>query len=278
MSTELSAVQTYFAKLGLAPEVADIYLALQTHGPLSISELARHSGVERTRIYRLIDQLMESSLIEIEPGSKRGMLKAAPIANLQILITQRELELQSLQDELQLVEQLLGRNSLSTPATHIQTHQGVGTRDRIYQYIQEARSEACGILQMPSPLGESAVDDQQTAEKWITECNKRDLKFRAIISQSETDDNTANTDQATKIWQPKSDGTQQLKQATLRVITASTFPILLSTIVYDDVVIYIDKQHGEDYAVQTRNFKIAGLQRQLFELLWDQAHEMSSRN
>jgi len=88
MSRDSQLVQTYFAKLGLAPEIADIYLALYAQGPQTISELSRSSGVERTRIYRLIDSLMEHNLIEVETQYKRGIIKAAPISNLNILISQ----------------------------------------------------------------------------------------------------------------------------------------------------------------------------------------------
>ncbi len=85
-----SAVRTYFSKLGLEREIADIYLALHAHGPQTISALSRNSGVERTRIYRLVDKLLLSNLIELESHSKRGIVKAAPVSNLRILINQKE--------------------------------------------------------------------------------------------------------------------------------------------------------------------------------------------
>lgn len=90
MLTDTGAVKAYFAKLGFESEIADIYLALHTYGAQTISELSRNSKVERTRIYRLIDRLMESNLIELETRYKRGAIKAAPIANLNILISQKE--------------------------------------------------------------------------------------------------------------------------------------------------------------------------------------------
>ena len=89
MAMDTGAIRTYFAKLGLEAEIADIYLALHTYGPQSISQLSRNSRVERTRIYRLIDQLMDSNLIEVESPQKRGIIKAAPIANLHILLPKK---------------------------------------------------------------------------------------------------------------------------------------------------------------------------------------------
>ncbi|HEY5667747.1 MAG TPA: helix-turn-helix domain-containing protein [Candidatus Saccharimonadales bacterium] len=117
---ERSAVRTYFAKLGLEPEIADLYLALYAHGPQSISSLSRISGVERTRIYRLIDQLLDSNLVELATQNKRGIVKAAPVSNLRILINRREEELKNLTDELELIEQALSHNSLSHGQIRIQ--------------------------------------------------------------------------------------------------------------------------------------------------------------
>lgn len=124
MLTDVRAVRTYFAKLGLDQEIADIYLALYTHGPQTISSLSRTSGIERTRIYRLIDQLLDSNLVELEAQGKRGIIKAAPISNLRILINQREQELKNLTDELELMEQVLSRNSLSYGHTRVQVFPG----------------------------------------------------------------------------------------------------------------------------------------------------------
>jgi sugar-specific transcriptional regulator TrmB len=124
MLTDVTAVRTYFAKLGLEQEIADIYLALYTHGPQHIASLSRLSGVERTRIYRLIDKLLESNLVEVDAGQTRGTIKAAPISNLRILINQRAEQLKNLTDELELMEQVLSRNSLSLGRTRVQIFPG----------------------------------------------------------------------------------------------------------------------------------------------------------
>lgn len=89
MSQDTLVLREYFSKLGLEPEIAELYLALHTYGPQSISELSRRSKVERTRIYRLIDVLAEANLIEVETHYKRSILRAAPVSNLQILLSKK---------------------------------------------------------------------------------------------------------------------------------------------------------------------------------------------
>src|SRR5208282_2517584 len=100
-------VYEYFKQLGIDSKATDVYLTLVAHGPLSISELSRNSGVERTHIYRLVDKLAELNLIEIEKEFKRSIVKPAPITNLHILLSKKEQDLKYLQEKLGSIEQLL---------------------------------------------------------------------------------------------------------------------------------------------------------------------------
>src|SRR5216117_1643330 len=99
MDNGLEQLKAYCVRLGLEPQVADIYYALQAQGPQTISELARTSGVERVQIYRLLDHFRTSGLVEVETRYKRSILHAAPITKLQVLLSKREQELKDLQQE-----------------------------------------------------------------------------------------------------------------------------------------------------------------------------------
>jgi sugar-specific transcriptional regulator TrmB len=156
MLLSVSALRTYFVKLGLDNNIADLYLALYNKGPQSISALSRNSGIERTRIYRLIDKLLESSLIEVVPQQHgRGIIKAAPIANLRILINKREQELKNLTDELELMEQVIVQNSLSYANTRVQIFIGQeGTKQMLINELEKAQNTiyGCGSLNIFDPI------------------------------------------------------------------------------------------------------------------------------
>jgi len=175
MLTDVSAVRTYFAKLGLDQEVADIYLALYSHGPQHIAALSRLSGVERTRIYRLIDTLLESNLIEVDSSQTRGIIKAAPISNLRILINQRAEELKNLTDELELMEQVLSRNSLSHGHTRLQMFPGAeGLRQMMLRELR-ADTEVAGYTHpdLSTALGNKFEDDLSDDQKKRLEASRR---------------------------------------------------------------------------------------------------------
>ena len=171
-----ATIRTYFAKLGLEPEIADIYIALYVHGPQTITELSRSSGVERTRIYRLIDNLLESNLFEVDNKRKRGLIKAAPISNLRILISQKEQQVTHLKDELELIEQTLAHNSLASPASQVRFYNNhAGIQQMLWNELDSSTEVMCINFRILEPsVGKEFIS------QWSDEFAKRGLHSRSM--------------------------------------------------------------------------------------------------
>lgn len=260
MLTDTTAVQDYFAKLGFEPEIANIYLALYAEGPQTISALARSSKVERTKIYRLIDVLMEANLIEVESHYKRGVIKAAPISNLHILISQKEQELKSLQDTLELIQQVLSRNSLSNPATRVQFYSGIEGLRQMQWNQTSAKSELLAIRHEPleTTLGKTFTT------RWADAINQAGLSLRLAC--------TPDFDAKNHAWYKKENVPEVLNNIRTKVIDPATFLIKQNTDIWDDVVAYYNWKDGDIYGVEMYNQDIADMQRTFFETLWQQAN------
>ncbi|HSW99046.1 MAG TPA: helix-turn-helix domain-containing protein [Candidatus Saccharimonadales bacterium] len=250
------AIRTYFAKLGLEREIADLYLALHTDGPQTISALSRSAQVERTRIYRLIDKLLASNLIEVEMHYKRGVIKAAPIANLHILINQKEQELRALQDELGLVERVLARNSLSSPATRVQFYRGPeGIRQMLWNELQATDT----LLGYHYQILDSGVGNA-FMHRWAAEVESRGLQRRVMFGEAYV-----------ASWRARKPAGQRIKGIAYHYLPADVLPITHSCDVYDDVVAYYNWQDGEVFGIEIHNKQIAAAQRRLLEGLWAQS-------
>jgi sugar-specific transcriptional regulator TrmB len=255
MAADVRAIRTYFSKLGLDKEIADIYLALHSYGPQSISQLSRNAHVERTRIYRLIDQLMESNLIEVESHNTRGIIKAAPIANLHILIAQKAQELKSLQDELGLIEQVLARNSLSSPAGRVQVYDGPEATKQIWRNAAAATSEVLAVLY--KDLSESM--DADFRRRWVESVNQHENRLRIIYA----------ADLQRSPLMPT--GTASPRTWESRAVAKDTFPVSHSSIIYDDVIASFYWQDTQVFGMEIYNSEAAKAQRAYFELLWAKA-------
>jgi DNA-binding MarR family transcriptional regulator len=253
MLTETAAVRGYFKKLGLEPAVADIYLALHTHGPQSISELARNAKVERTRIYRLIDTLLDAALIELEAGNKRGIIKAAPIANLRTLINQRRQDLRSLEDELELIEQVLARNSLSSPAVQTQMFYGPEGLRQMLQRELQAKTTIVG--QEYRPLEESV--GKTFMAQWWENFDAHNLSARFLYNSGLLRAQSAARKAGTFV--------QPNEKAIFTSVDTATLSIQHSMRVFDRTIHHYFWQDGEIYGLAIQNEALATSQRQLFE-------------
>lgn len=255
MLTDVAAVRTYFGKLGLAPEIADLYLSLHANGPQSISALSRSSGVERTRIYRLIDALLASSLVEVENHNKRGIIKAAPIANLRILISQKEQDIKSLQDELELIEQVLARNSLSNPTTRVQFYRGPEGIRQMQWNLLRAKSEIASIMHEPM----HSITGETFYKRWVEQWEAGDNSCRIILD--------AHFHSISDPWHAKHH-TRRPKNHQTRELAPSVMPITFAMDIYDKVVTFYNWHDGEVFGIEMYNQHIADAQRIFFEMLW----------
>jgi sugar-specific transcriptional regulator TrmB len=263
MPQDISPMHEYFAKLGLEPEIADIYLALQAYGPQSIMQLARNSKLERTRLYRLIDTLADSHLLEVEVHYKRKIYKAAPIANLQILLTRKEQELRELHDGLHDLQQSIHAGSLHSPLTHVQFYKGKEGVKQMFWNQTKSKTESLSILyeNMQNKTNLSYF------ERWVDRCNSAHITFRSIVS-----DHFLSTQQE---WYG-GHGNERLKFWQGRYVSDAVFPITHSMVTYDDVVAYYNWKGGEIFGVEIYNQQIADAQKRFFEMLWEQGKPLQN--
>lgn len=255
MIGDTQAIRSYFFKLGLSSEIADIYIALYAYEAQTISELARHSGVERTRIYRLMDELKASNLVEIETQYKKSIFRAAPITNLQILISKKEQEVRELHADLAKLRSSLEYSSLASPATRVQVYQGVDGIKQMVWNETKGSSENLSILyeNMQARTGRAFF------ERWVRRCNERSIAFRSIIS-----DHFVTTQ---KQWYKKH-GNERLAYWQGLYVPDSIFAITHSTVIYDDVTAYYNWKDGKVFGIEIHNAEIATAQRTFFELAW----------
>jgi sugar-specific transcriptional regulator TrmB len=258
MSNDISPMHEYFAKLGLEPDIAEIYLTLNAYGAQSLLQLSRNAAIERTRLYRLIDTLVDCHLIEIETHYKRKIYKAAPISNLQVLLSRREQELRDLRVDLHHLQNNFQPSSISSPLTHVQFYKGAeGVKQMLWNQTK-AKTENLSILY------ENMQHKTNSAffERWVDRSNQQELKFRSIVG-----DYFLSTQRK---WYSSHDN-EKLKFWEGRYIDNAVYPITHSTNVYDNVVAYFNWRDGEVFGIEVYNQEVADAQRQFFEILWDKS-------
>lgn len=257
MPKDTDALRDYFQKLGLAPEIADLYLTLHAYGPQTITGLARLANIERTRVYRLLDHLTSTNLVETETQYKRVILHAAPIMNLQILLSKREQEVRNLQDELHHLHRKIN-NLPHNHLTRVQFYRGDDGNKQMFWNQTKAQGETVAIL----------FETMQTKtnlaffERWVRKCNERGQTFRGLVGDHFME--------SLQTWY-SAHSNERLEHWESRYLPPEVFPITHSTVTYDGVVGYYNWRGGEIFGVELYNQEIAEAQRHTFEMLWQKA-------
>lgn len=238
--------------------VADLFLALYTHGPQTVSELSRNSGIERTRVYRLLDKLRELNLLEIEVRYKRHIYTAAPIGNLRVHIEQQQRQLKGILSELDAIEELLPPNSLTSSTTRVQFYQGNEGVKQMLWHQNRAKTSMLAILCKNLQLS----TDEQFYERWVTRQNELGTQFRGIIS----DEFIASQ----KAWYGDQQ-TTRLKNWQPRYISKNLLPITHNQVIYNDVVAFFNWKDGDVFGIEIYNKQIAEMHRYFFKAYWHMA-------
>lgn len=251
----LKIVREYFAQLAFDTDMADAYIALYAGGPQSISELSRAINIERTRVYRLLDQLKNVQLVETEVRYKRSIIKAAPISNLRILIAQKEQEVAALRGQLDIVEQTLGKDVLSSPSTRVQFYSGYrGLKQMLWNELR-AEGEIVGYAHR---IFEEGVG-KDLILSWTEQFQHRKLRSRLLTgSEWHMSWNTAG----------KRGSGLRVKGIQYNYLAPDIFAINHARDIYNDVVAYFQWKDGEIFGFEIYNQEIANAERQIFEAFW----------
>lgn len=260
MAATSPLIYDYFEKLGFDKTFADIYIALYSGGAQNISQLSRNAGVERTLLYRLLPNLTASGLIETQTEQSRGVIKAAPFSNLQMMISKKEQQLEDLKTALPLIEQSLGPRSLESVDTRVQLYRGEDGVKQMLWNETKSKTDVDGILYENIQI----KTNTKFFDRWVQACNDSKVNFRGIVSdqfiKSQQNWYSNGEDHRLENWQS-------------RRINPDIYAIAHSTVVYNNVVAHFNWDDTEVFGIEVYNQQIADSQRQLFNILWTTSKE-----
>ena len=240
--------------LGLTDKQTEIYLLLLKQGVTSLLQLSRLSSINRTTIYRVVEDLKKVNLIE-EILDDRGIkVKAVQPENLQLLLNQKETELTNLKTNLPgLISGLSAIKDQPSQSTEVVYFRGQNGLRQLLWNVLKAKGESVGYgyADWNQSVG------KEFAEKLRTERVKRKIYDREI----------QNTDQAGPIstW-TKVKNYSQVYQA--RFLSSKIINIKHDTYIYNDVFAFFNFYQGEMFGIEIHNSEIAKTQKQIFEVLW----------
>ena len=245
-------LKTFLIKLGLDNQESDIFASLCRLGPATVFQLAKESKINRTTLYRRIEEIQQKGLLETIVEEKRLLVKTVDFAQLENLVLQKADEAEFLQKNIPIIKSLLNSEyGMVQPGTKVLFYKGQeGIRQMVWHTLR-AKSEIVGFTfrDLTEAVG------LKFASRWHEEFLLRGLRMRDIIG-----DEYLNNQKTAFAY------SQEVFQS--RYLPSSILSIDHQTDIYDDVVAFYNWHEGEVFGVEIQNDKVASMQRQIFEILW----------
>jgi sugar-specific transcriptional regulator TrmB len=260
VSDKTDRLQKSLYQFGLTHNESAVYLHLVSHGFQSVLAISRILQLPRTRIYRIIDKLMQKKLV-VQKLDERGMkFGAADPARFKQLIQQKQLEVTELNKSYDtLFTQIQSLQNKQLPKTDVLYFSGKAG----LQQITYNSTKAHGILRIYEGVNDmSAFMSQKLAEDFRRHFVENNVIVHQLTPFTTIDNHTENTD-FTKAHMK------------IRYIDPTDITIGPDILIYDNVFALYQTQEDELIGIEMHNAAIATMQKQLFDFIWDKAIPMN---
>jgi len=230
-------------QIGLEEKQAKIYLACLELGETSIKEIARKSGVKRTSVYDVIDEMINSGLIKVTTKAKKKRFIASEPEELKTIIKKREILLD------QIMPQLGALNNSGLTKPKVWFYEGVDGLKKVYDDTIEHKNST--IYQWASNDIFEAIEAD-----WLFDYVKRRVKTKTKALCIATD--------TKEIRDFKSKDIAQLRE--IKIVPKELFPFKIELDVYGNRVAMIS---GKDkIGVIIESDPISSTLKMIFKLCW----------
>ncbi len=248
-----TSLRKVIGQVGLTIKHAVVYEKLlggQAATPLG---LARETKLNRSSLYRYLEELRDKGLVELVLGDKTSKYVANPDGLIQYL-SREEARIDSLKTAIPtLVAEM--EKAKQTKVSDVRYFQGVsGLKQMLWNVVASGKDYVgLGYEDWNTSVGKIYAEKLR-AKNMETRAKSREIS-------NHPDDDFGYTELGSKY--------QTVYEH--RPIAASILEIKHDTYIYGDVFAYYYHYQGEYFGVEIHNAEIARTERQMFEILWNLA-------
>lgn len=247
---------------GLTQEESSIYLSLLENNSSSALTISRHTHLSRTKVYRILDKLIQKQLIIQEYNQSGFKFKANHPSQLEFIITQKEAEIISLKQSLhQTVNLLQSHLNINHPNSQILYYRGQKGLSQVNWNLLHAKKE---FLSYEVDTADAYLPHHE-AEKLRQALIDKNITSKTLMNKKISD----NFSQIPKVY---------LFQET-RYISPKILTIKSDIFIYNDIFTICHYLDNHDiFCLEIKNQFLADMQKQVFEVVWHQARPFQNSN
>lgn len=242
--------------LGLGADEASLYLAL-LQGPGTHLGLSRLTGINRSRVYRLVEQLEKRSLVTRRSDDQGVFLVAADPSTLEVELVTQEQKLKHQRRVLnQLVPSLDALQFSEESSFVVRTYEGVEGFKQMLWHELKAKGEAL-------VFGDGPIEALVPSRRWAEQHRQRSVEASYRIRE------LMNPGAKKEVFTANEAFLQHHYQA--RHLPPATLLLEQQIVIYNDTVATYHWRHGQKAGVEIINASFAHMMRQTFERFWHMA-------
>lgn len=254
MSEKVDTIISLLTQFGVSELESKIYLEILSGRGDTALLISRNLKLARTKVYRLLDNLLVKKMIVTRVGERGMRFVATPPDQLDFLLADRERELALLHQTFPKLQAELAGLNTTTPKSQVLYYHGLDGLKQVTYNSLKAKEEL--LTYELSTM--NAFLDQAEAEKLRTRFVDNKIKIRTLTNAVKVDPYTDVTDLVTKYWD-------------IRHLDPRNKPFQFEILIYNDVYCMYRYTGDEIFCVEIHSQELADMQRQLFEYLWSGA-------
>lgn len=240
-------------KAGLSQPAATIYVCLCRESTTH-QQLSRKTGINRTTVYRLVQDLEELGLITRQTDDTGTFLKACDLGVLELELTAKEAKLRETRKDLQkILPELQSLNQSTEGLMTVRTYEGVEGLKQMCWHELKARD-------MTFTLGSGSIEDLIPNHYWAEK--HRALSVEAGYRVLEI----VNTSDARNVTFTENE--DFMKQYECRLLDDSILFMARQTVIYNNTVAIYHWREHQKVGVEIINREYAEMMRSIFWNYW----------
>lgn len=259
MSGSADNIRQLLSPFGLSIEESDIYLQLLEKGFLSALKISHETGLARTKVYRVLDKLIEKRLVEQKLDGSGMRFGATDPGKFKQLVTEKEHAVaslkESLPDLLTKLEAIAARKSNDTKVLYYKGVEGL----KQITYNSTRAKDTLRIYETSNDMSDFLPQDFSEEMRRLFVRNK--VHIQQLTWNKYTSNYTEVSEMVTDFHETRYLGPESLKMKS-------------EVLIYNDVYVMYNPVGPDLFGVEIYNADLANMQRQLFDMTWAGAKKM----
>ncbi|OGM03401.1 hypothetical protein A2715_02840 [Candidatus Woesebacteria bacterium RIFCSPHIGHO2_01_FULL_39_32] len=252
-------ISDYLEQLGYSSEAIKIYIALIKNGPSTLLKISKDSGIERTKLYRLIDDFVEKGIVEEVPAYKRKTVKAVDLYTIELLVREKQSKALNLNETFPIFSEAVKDYSKDfLPGVNVVYYRGIEGMKQMIWHITRSKGlfRTCSYRFWNDIVG----------DKFTLDINREMIAKKFKVHDLYSDQYILYKKNWMKTKGIKPAGDWSFWNA--RYISEKIVKINQNIDIYNDIVAYSYWDEGDVFGVEIQNQRVADMQKQIHDVLW----------